>query len=412
MKKSLRLLAIFMLAAFMFAMNASAITILGGSSEEKLLDSGWTLGTVGFTVKLDEPIDISGMDNLYFRMYIDSADNIFSKSNGQLELTSGGTCDVEESNINPVTLDWVDGWNEFVIPISDFVGDCDFTRFNYVRLYMFTDETASVNYSALDYVAVGNEGDDLSVLVKTDWTLEEKPDPNAKRPDVVTLEAKGKGSPFTAVMDNSWGDSIDLSAYESAYIGVYVSNMDNYSPSHGGGQIEFGSGYSCDIEEDSQDVTALYLETGWNYFEVPLYMIVGGCDWAEFDHFRIYMFFDTPNEEVETKIDYVAFGPEGMDVAEGLADSFPYVLIRPLAEREAEAAAAAAAAEANGSTEDPTTNTEEPASNTNNETPVQNPTNNTPSTPSAPSTADFGIATSAVLFAAACVAVGVIKKKR
>ena len=396
MRKSLRLMTILVLAVFVFAMNASAITILGGSTTEEVMTSKWTVGTVGFTVTLDTPMDISGMENLYFRMYLDSADNVMAAANGQLELTSGGTCDVEESTVNPIDLEWKSGWNEFVVPIADFAGACDLTRFNYVRLYMFTDANAAMNCSVLDYVAVGNSSDDQSVLVKTDWAIPEAPDPDAAKPDVITpVSVKGKGSPWTAVLDSAWGTPVDLSSYESAYIGIYVSNMDKFAPDKGSGQIEFGSAYTPDVEEDMVDVNTLGLVTGWNYIEVPLYTIAAGCDYTQFDHFRTYMFFDSPDEEIEVKLDYVAFGPEGMEVGEGKASTFPYVLIKPLADREA--AAAAAAAE--------TTAAETTAADTSAATATDTDT-------SAPATADFGIAVSAVLFAAACVAVGVLKKRK
>lgn len=393
MKKSLRLMAVLMLFVFAFAINSSAITILGESTEEDVKMTKWSeVGTMGFTVNLDEPVDASGMENLYLRIYLDNPDNVFAANNGQLELTSSGTCDVEESNINPFVLDWKAGWNEFVIPLADFVGDCDMTRLNYVRLYMFTD---GMNCAVLDYVAVGNSSDDMSVLVKTDWPIPEKPDPNAKKPDVINLSTKGKGSPWTAVLDNAWGEPKDISNYDSAYIGIYVSNIDNYAPTMGGGQIEFGSAYIPDAEEDFVDINTLTLESGWNYIEVPLYTIAANCDYTQFDHFRIYMFFDTPDEEVEVKLDYVAFGPEGMEVGEGKASTFPFVLIKPLADREAEAAAAAAeaAAQAEGATTD--------AGETATDAPVV-----------APATADFGIAASAILFAAACVTIGILRKKK
>jgi len=81
-----------------------------------------------------------------------------------------------------------------------------------------------------------------------------------------------------------------------------------------------------------------------------------------------------------------------MDVGEGKASSFPFVLIKPLADREAEAAAASAeaAAQAEAAATDDVVET----------------------TPVAPATADFGLAASAILFAAACVTIGILRKKK
>ena len=70
MKKTLRLIVVLVLAVSMLAMNAGAITILHQSTEDALVKSGWTIGTVGFQKALDEPMDISGMDNIYIRIYV------------------------------------------------------------------------------------------------------------------------------------------------------------------------------------------------------------------------------------------------------------------------------------------------------------------------------------------------------
>ncbi len=385
MKKSLRIISVLVLSVFILAMNASAITKLGGSTAEKIEKRDWDdSGTMGFEVKLDQPMDISGMENIYLRMYLDNADNCLTLNNGQFELTSSGNPDVEESRVNPNDLDWKNGWNEFVIPISDFLPDgngCDLTKFNFVRLYMFTD---GLNCSVLDYIAVGNDKDDKTVLAKTDWAVPEKPSAEIVKPDIKTYKANVKGS-SVAALDNSWGTPIDVSKYESAYIGIYVSDMDKYTTTPDVGQVEFGSKYIPDAEEDSVLVDTLDLQTGWNYIEIPLDGM--NCDYTRLNHFRIYMFIDSPDEEVEVKLDYLAFGPAGLDVGEGKAASFPLVVIKPLAEREVEEAAAAAAAEGavTGSGETQT---------------------------NAPATADFGIAISATLLAAACVTIAVLKKRK
>ncbi len=88
----------------------------------------------------DDPgVDVSGANYLYLDMYINDASVL--SGNLQLELTSSGRPDAEESMYPGITLK--DGWNTLEIPLALFPGDCDFTRLNYIRLFNAVSVTAS-----------------------------------------------------------------------------------------------------------------------------------------------------------------------------------------------------------------------------------------------------------------------------
>ena len=73
----------------------------------------WTVGKGGSFVVFrtwSTPVDATGANYLEFDFYVSSADMFYSISGGNsLEITSGGTCDVEETAWNLTDLDVVDG---------------------------------------------------------------------------------------------------------------------------------------------------------------------------------------------------------------------------------------------------------------------------------------------------------------
>ena len=86
------------------------------------------------------PKDISSyMAKGYIRFYVYCA-NISNKGTTSLiELTSGGTCDVQEITTNVLDQIKVTGWNEIVVKLSDMevgAGVFDPTNLNYFRFYV------------------------------------------------------------------------------------------------------------------------------------------------------------------------------------------------------------------------------------------------------------------------------------
>ncbi|MBQ8718169.1 MAG: hypothetical protein IJY66_02760 [Clostridia bacterium] len=96
----------------------------------------WTVGKGGSFVVFrtwSTPVNATGANYLEFDFYVSSADMFYSISGGNsLEITSGGTCDKEETAWNLTDLEVEDGWNHIALLIG---GGCDFSRVNYMRFY-------------------------------------------------------------------------------------------------------------------------------------------------------------------------------------------------------------------------------------------------------------------------------------
>ncbi len=96
-------------------------------------------GTIVLERKLDPPIDISayrGVGYAKLHLYIESVDNM-SDTPGQLELTSSGRCDVEETSWNISKNMLKDGWNTLYLSFeSPGENSADYSKINYVRVYI------------------------------------------------------------------------------------------------------------------------------------------------------------------------------------------------------------------------------------------------------------------------------------
>ncbi len=123
----------------------------------------WTVPVGGhFVVHRDwsTPVDATGANYLEFDIYVSSADMFYSISGGNsLEVTSGGTCDVEETSWNLTDLDVVDGWNHISLPIG---GGCDWSRINYMRFYALSHNNTEAYTIKIDNIqCVWNDPEDV-----------------------------------------------------------------------------------------------------------------------------------------------------------------------------------------------------------------------------------------------------------
>lgn len=81
-------------------------------------------------------VDATGANTLAFDLYISDLDALYTCRNFWLEMTSSGTCDVEEDSWNfldsAITLQ--EGWNHLELSIEKSGGACDLSRVNYLRI--------------------------------------------------------------------------------------------------------------------------------------------------------------------------------------------------------------------------------------------------------------------------------------
>lgn len=108
--------------------------------------------------KYDTPMDLSVLKEngyVYVWIYVENA-GALQKGDGQLELTSSGTCDVNElSWVLHNVVEFKDGWNELLLEVDPST-DCDLSAVNYLRLYLFSDTENTIK---LDRLMVGTGPD-------------------------------------------------------------------------------------------------------------------------------------------------------------------------------------------------------------------------------------------------------------
>ena len=134
---------------------------------------GWVTWTVSkrqdsFVVpcSLPRPVNGEGANTLVFDFYVSSADAMYTAGTFDFEMTSSGTCDVEEDGWNMKECDLEDGWNHIELRIDVTSQTCDLTRINYLRIYalgLSLDETLTVGLDNihLTYKDYGVEDKDL-----------------------------------------------------------------------------------------------------------------------------------------------------------------------------------------------------------------------------------------------------------
>ena len=118
--------------------NASVSTTLAANKEY-----GGGAGAFNANFSYDGALDTTGATKLHFWLYTDDA-AVMKNVEVEFEITSGGTCDVEESAYMGTLDRFVeggiqDGWNEVVIPLSALDrktgGNTDWAKIDFFRMY-------------------------------------------------------------------------------------------------------------------------------------------------------------------------------------------------------------------------------------------------------------------------------------
>ena len=345
---SLVLLAITVMAVLAISASAANTVMYSGGGAAQNIVQG-DAGALVIELKFDgedaenpQTFNVDDSDALYVRFFVEDADAL--TGNGQIEISSSGTCDQQEYNYNPFAYEIVSGWNELELYLwegQETGGSPDFTKINYFRIYLFTDGENAV---ALDYVAFGDEGEDLSSIatdigeiVKEEVVLTNELTDHAESDTLSTLTACNRIPE----------DICDVTNYDYLFARIYVEGIDNFT---GDGQLEICSKPSPDLQEVHWDVNTLELQDGWNELKLDTYLASSydeSFNRANAQFFRLYMF---TSGNLKLDLDYVGFGNEDSD-----PNSLPVYLVKPAAERTeaapAETEAAVAETEAAAETE-------------------------------------------------------------
>lgn len=341
---SLVLLAITVMAVLAISASAANTVMYSGGGAAQNIVQG-DAGALVIELKFDgedaenpQTFNVDESDALYVRFFVEDADAL--TGNGQIEISSSGTCDQQEYNYNPFAYEIVSGWNELELYLwegQETGGSPDFTKINYFRIYLFTDGENAV---ALDYVAFGDEGEDLSSIatdigeiVKEEVVLTNELTDHAESDTLSTLTACNRIPE----------DICDVTNYDYLFARIYVEGIDNFT---GEGQLEICSKPSPDLQEVHWDVNTLELQDGWNELKLDTYLASSydeSFNRANAQFFRLYMF---TSGNLKLDLDYVGFGNEDSD-----PNSLPVYLVKPAAERTEEAPADEATEETTAETE-------------------------------------------------------------
>jgi hypothetical protein len=191
------------------AVSASALTVIDNMDSGKpynakteksdvkegdgAISSSGSSGTIVIQRQFDSPVDISqyaGTGYVKLYLYIESVANM-SDTSGQLELTSSGTCDAQETSWNISKNMLKDGWNTLLLSLeSPGENSANLSAINFFRVYI---HITGENKVMLDELSVGTE-DELGVKAAVIETSEP-----VKTPE----EAYGVGGAVAAAQNMS-----------------------------------------------------------------------------------------------------------------------------------------------------------------------------------------------------------------
>ena len=250
---------------------------------------------------------------LHMWVYIENPEDL---RGGQIELTSGGTCDVQELYWDVSVYLTESGWNELLLPLYDKYTRCpafDPTHCNYLRIYtQWKTGTTDHNMYFDDIRFVEGDG---SRPIPPPTEQPEKPDepstPSADDQMLLSCDAlperlgvqatvntdgtyvkQGSGSLHTSaslVRLELRFDALDVRSYKGGYLHlwIYVADINAIS----GGQFELTSGNTCDKEELFWSVNEHVKQNGWNEVYLPLSAPagkVGEIDLSRVNYLRMH----------------------------------------------------------------------------------------------------------------------------
>ena len=314
--KKLSIVFLFAALSLLLAVSAAAGTVMyqNGGAENNFKNGA--SGALVLDVNFEEPFNLDEADYLYIRYYIEDPEAY--ANNGQIEITSSGTCDAQEFNWDLGTMDMEAGWNEWQVDLfsgRETGGMPDFEKINYFRIYFFTE---GENLVALDYVAFGGENEDFSSIATELGEVQREehvPKDDVKR----TGEGDVGAIAVQAAMELT---PVNTEETVYTYIRLFLDGVEHFT---GNGQLELTSKLNPDQQEIHWDVSGLDLQDGWNELKLDLDLpdsYDADFNRAAVSFFRIYMFTEGP---LSMELDYVGFGGEN----DAFGNDLPVYLVIP-----------------------------------------------------------------------------------
>lgn len=200
---------------------------------------GWVSWTVrknqdAFVIPCSLPKSINGegANTLVLDLYVSSAEDMYTAGTFDFEMTSSGTCDIEEDGWNMKECDLVDGWNHIELRIDVTSQTCDLTRINYLRIYALglsleDDLTVGLDNIHLTYKDYGVEDKNIDPASYTIGAAE----PSSAVPVVKNLSKSEPYNPYGEPENVSGGASEPSDSVSADTDGASANTSDGESGS-------------------------------------------------------------------------------------------------------------------------------------------------------------------------------------
>ena len=264
---------------------------------------------------------------LHMWVYVDDIKNI--GAGGQIELCSGGACDVGEINWIPSAHLKKSGWNELWIPLQSGSAQTtyDASSLNYLRIHttagaatptMYFDDIYLCNkadgsvYNESNTSSVGNAtADVLPMLNSCESTAgTEHVSLNLKSAYVKQGDLSFVSAPAEVRLVYTF-DALDLTAYKDGYLHMWVyvehaSDMTNC-------RVELTSSGACDNQEQAWVLESRLTQDGWNEVLLPMNRpdstTGGGLDITAVNYLRVYTHVKSGATDYPMYFDDIRFVP-------------------------------------------------------------------------------------------------------
>ena len=277
--------------------------------------------------------DVSAYPYLYLDIYLSDASSVTS---GQLEITSSGRPDSEESSWEVPSLKLTDGWNHLKLKISDANaegGSFNVKNFNTFRIFVYTSNENNV--LCADRLGFGTAEECKLVIDNCDKLGEESSVTGNTWIGgglyTVTEHGKdevpeGEGCIYqtdsaTIILQCTSTETFDISEYEEdGYLMFWFYTSDHLGTQFTG-QIELTSSGASDVEELTWSMSDIKrkINNGWNKIALPISSAqkMSDTDLSAINFFRIYDFVISEDDAIEFRVDNVCVGTKDEAIAAG-----------------------------------------------------------------------------------------------
>ena len=291
--------------------KAGSSSVAINLAANKKYDGGGDAFVAGFEFNKagKDPIDTTGAATFRFFVYTNDA-AVMNNVGVELELTSSGTCDNQESAYCGTLAKFVEGgsfkngWNEVIIPMTNFGNGADWTKINFMRMFnqhgAFTTGAEKFVIRLDEFGFYKEDGTLLATVsncdVESDW--EGPTNPTVLDGETVIGNTWEAGTTlgvgwfmfrYGLNFEGKYPAPADISGMKYIEFDFYVS--DAMALINAGFDFELTSAGIQDKNESACSWTGPWkngLDDGWNHMQMPLSWFAGDCDFTAWNFLRLF----------------------------------------------------------------------------------------------------------------------------